>query len=321
MKVLVFNVQHGFCSFIISPNGYGLMIDCGAREDFSPVKYTRQIGIITPYVRKNGRWPRKIAKFVLTHPHADHLNDIGELVRKREQEPGIVQRCKHVLTKIQPQPSTSTQNPRERKSLENLNKYLKWQERYSQDAEEPNWGFKLFHKSLTKSQVEEVSSEDNEYVNNTSIVTVIEHNDVKFLFPGDLQVSGWEKLLEDERFVEAASGTNFFITSHHGHKNGFTKKIIDVLGKPDLFVIPARSGDDDVDSSYSKSEFSNGFLIEGDNEKSHSVSTKDKNTSIFVEVEDEAIVQRISIPPNILSFQRATRKKIAQRRAKQLISI
>ena len=33
MKLIIFDVGNAFCSLVSSPNGYGLMVDCGSNED------------------------------------------------------------------------------------------------------------------------------------------------------------------------------------------------------------------------------------------------------------------------------------------------
>jgi len=49
LECILFNVQHGLCAFVKSPTGYGLLIDCGSRGKFSPIKWIRgEYNVNTP---------------------------------------------------------------------------------------------------------------------------------------------------------------------------------------------------------------------------------------------------------------------------------
>jgi hypothetical protein len=54
LRVIVFDVEEGFCAFVRSPNNYALLIDCGMTEKFSPIEYilTHELEGIT---ERNGR--------------------------------------------------------------------------------------------------------------------------------------------------------------------------------------------------------------------------------------------------------------------------
>ena len=42
MKVIVFDVEHGACSFVRTPTNHVMLIDCGCTEGFSPALYITQ---------------------------------------------------------------------------------------------------------------------------------------------------------------------------------------------------------------------------------------------------------------------------------------
>src|SRR5438128_1566288 len=70
MKIITFDVEHGSNHLIRTPNDQVIMVDAGNTGTFSPALYIRNVWGITTV-----RW------FTLTHHDADHLSDIGNIVK------------------------------------------------------------------------------------------------------------------------------------------------------------------------------------------------------------------------------------------------
>src|SRR5260370_7584244 len=70
MRVIIFDVEHGSNHLIRTPNDQVIMIDAGNTDTFSPALYIRNVWKITTV-----RW------FTLTHHDADHLSDIGNIIK------------------------------------------------------------------------------------------------------------------------------------------------------------------------------------------------------------------------------------------------
>src|SRR5690348_15154746 len=77
MRVIVFDVQHGFCAFVKSPTGHGMLIDCGRGDAFSAVKYVidHELPTCAPHDGK------RLTALLISHPHDDHIADIERLVK------------------------------------------------------------------------------------------------------------------------------------------------------------------------------------------------------------------------------------------------
>src|SRR5258707_14421267 len=71
-RVIVFDVDHGFCAFVRSSTGRTLMVDCGCKENFSPVVY----------VMENELGGQRLTRLLVTHPHDDHICDIEAITSK-----------------------------------------------------------------------------------------------------------------------------------------------------------------------------------------------------------------------------------------------
>jgi beta-lactamase superfamily II metal-dependent hydrolase len=312
LECIVFDVEHGFSSFVKSPNGYGLLIDFGSRGFFSPVKWIRgnynlQKGNIEPFEG------RRIAEAFVSHLHMDHFDDVGSL--KNLDKPKHLYRDKKVVPMLEKR-INAEKDERNRTILTNFKNF---QAEYTKDPEcEVDWGFDSFHYfQLPYDAAQEVSSDDNKLINNRSYVVAVQFGQKKILFPGDIEVEGWIKAFEYPRFASTVKGTSFFVASHHGHKSGFTSEILKYTGKPDVYIVSTRSGDEAVDTSYSKAELSNGCLVEGERYRSRIISTREKQSSIKISIDESGnhSISWVNTPDNLDDHQR----KILNRQTKRVL--
>lgn len=312
LECIIFNVEHGFCSFIKSPNNYGLLIDCGSREYFSPVKWVRQnynLGKNNIQYFKG----RRIAEAIITHLHMDHFDDVGSL--EEVEKPKHLLRDKKTLHFI----DKKIQEEKDERNKSVLKKFKKFQEDYSEDIEhEVDWGFDFYeHSQINYEDAKEVSSGREKLINNRSFIIAIQFAGKKILFPGDIEIEGWEKGCESQKIKKCLENTSFFVASHHGHKSGFTSKIFEYTGRPDIYIVSAKSGDEEIDTSYSKPEFSKGCLVEGDSNLSRMISTRERGSSIKIVINEygDSSISIVDSGDNLNENQ----KKILARRTRRII--
>lgn len=74
MKINFYDVEHGNCTHIITPNGKHILIDIGSRENKSIVSHIKN-----KYFRNN--YYGRIDGLILTHPHEDHIYDLPNLYK------------------------------------------------------------------------------------------------------------------------------------------------------------------------------------------------------------------------------------------------
>lgn len=93
------------------------------------------------------------------------------------------------------------------------------------------------------------SAEDNH-----SLVVLVSYLGVKLLIPGDNEPTSWKKLLEQNDFRKAISGTNIFLAPHHGRESGCCTELFQAFSpKPDLVVVSdGRFCDTSATDRYSK---------------------------------------------------------------------
>lgn len=309
LECTIFDVDHGFCAFVKSPNSYGLLIDAGSKQNFSPIKWIRN-----EYCNSLNLFERKrIAKCIITHLHADHFSDVGSF--EGYEDPKILLRDKQTMKFVDKKIDNAKEGDEKVKILK---KFKKFSNQYTEDVDDgPDWGFEnITTKQITYQSADDASESDEKIINNRSFITSIVYAGVKILFPGDTEVEGWEKAFESNWFSDLVKDTNFFITSHHGHKSGFTKKMLDYSGIPDLYIVSAKSGDDSIDSSYSKEENSIGYMIYGENNLAYMASTRSKHMSIKITIyeDGDTEVSYLATPDNL----NVNQSKIRARRTKQM---
>jgi len=316
LECIIFNVEHGFCACIKSPNGYGLLVDCGSRDRFSPIKWIRQqYNVNTPgFCYYQGR---QYAECVITHLHADHFDDVGSF-KDSGDKPKTLVRDKRTM-KFLDEKIQEAKKRGDTECVKVLEQFKKFSGDYTEDVKQkPDWGFGFYERfQLPFDKAEAVNANRNKIINNRSNVLGISYAGKKILIPGDIEVEAWQEALKDKCLQRVVAKTTFFVASPHGHKSGFTSEILDHSGKPDLFIVSARSGDEDVDTSYSKAENSNGYVVAGRNCKSHMLSTREekKTIRIRIKVDGSTEVSLIDTPDNLNENQARLRARKTHRAA------
>lgn len=315
LECIIFNVEHGLCVFVKSPNGYGLLIDCGSRSTFSPIKWIRgNYNASTPGFKYfEGR---QYAEMIVTHLHHDHFSDIGSF-KNTNDKPKTLTRDKKTL-KFLEEKINEAKEERDDKKVDDIQKFLDFSDQYTEDVDEaPDWGFDFFDRyQLPYRRAENANAGRENIINNRSFIIGLEYAGKKIMIPGDIEVEGWEEALSDRKLQNILAGTSFFIASHHGHKSGFTRAILDHSGKPDIFVISAKSGDQHIDSSYGNSDNSKGYRLVGETTKSHSVSTRRNGLRSFritVNEDGSSMMERFTAANNLNANQRRLRKRRTKR--------
>jgi len=283
LRVVIFDVEHGFCAFVRSPNGYGILIDCGSGERFSPIKH-----IINHELDQVLRFAgQPMALMVVSHPHQDHLSDILNVISYLHPA---------ILSRNQCYDWGSLKQTGGDYML--LDAYSQWQGRSVQSVVNwPDWGMDVAIE-LGLSPEQAYSINPSNYVNNSSSCAMFKYANHKFFFPGDLEEDGWKVALQEERFRQALSGTDFFVASHHGHSSGYCRDVYETMGRPLVNIVSAHSGDPSVESAYSTNQCATGASVRG--QSRYMVSTR-LDGSIVIEVSESGYwgIWTGSFPPNL----------------------
>ncbi len=234
LTCVFWDVQHGNATYINTPANEHIVIDLGVGSykqpnvPFSPLLHLK---------RKYG--VRQLDGVVITHPHRDHLDDIGNF---DALSPRVLSRPKH-LREADVHGGNLPASPV-------VEEYLRISARYNQPVSpeespfSPPWSGGHTITKFTPT----ACSRDN--LNNHSIVTVVTYAGLKLLIPGDNEPPSWDELLAQPDFVQAIGGTDILLAPHHGRESGFSPALFDRI-QPRLTVISdGRFGDTSATARY-----------------------------------------------------------------------
>ncbi len=198
MKIEIFDVEHGQCSVITCPNGKRIMIDCGNNTStgWNPSDHFKgqniESLIITNYDRDhtsdfNGVMQKCNVRYILGN-HTINAYDLAEMKKEYGMSSGI-----QGVHKFLQRTNWATLSPAAFPDLGEVGKRSYWNPYpYFTDA------------------------------NNLSVATFIEYAGFCILFPGDLEVAGWNEIIKQSGFKERLAKVDILVAAHHGRENGFS---------------------------------------------------------------------------------------------------
>lgn len=212
MRVHIFDVEHGECNVIETPNGKTILIGAGhnSTTNWRPSRWFNQ-----------NRLP--LTCVVLTNLDRDHLSDLPnfepslrpEVIRKNHSiNPDWLER-KKIEESGEVHPGVQTA--------------LHWiRNVFTGPGITLDYGIEKKHFTHSPSTFKDT--------NNLSVVTFVSYGGVGIMFPGDLETAGWEEFLKNEEFVDCLKRTSLFIASHHGREGGYCRDVFEHC-KPHAVII------------------------------------------------------------------------------------
>jgi hypothetical protein len=213
MKVNVFNVEHGECTVIETPNFNTIMVGAG-HNDTTGWRPSTWFAI--------RRSAPTVA--VLSNLDRDHFTDLPNFGR------GLLPRA------IIKNPSVNSELTRFIKTLgggtsAGVSTALNWHDGYNGPEVPIDYGGVVV---WAFAQPVGVFGPDD--FNNLSVVTYVEYAGVGVMLPSDLERKGWLAHLRNPYFQLALGRTKVLIASHHGRENGYCQEIFNWC-RPELVII------------------------------------------------------------------------------------
>lgn len=262
MKVVIFNVGGALSSYV-ETSTKKIVIDLGKSKEFSPVN-DFLIPLFEKRGTKSGNGKYVIDQLVLSHPHADHINDLEEF--DKNFYPVLY----------------TTPNDLSPETDKHMN--VNWE---LVDDPESNPVMKLRDMfkgrqlplrvceptKMTIGYIYPGNVENNDtlklesYTNNISLGVIL-HSGYSIFFSGDIQKEGMKIFLDDNPSLrkQLSTGIDFLVTPHHGLRSSFSTDLFNAMknGKTKKLNIVSEKvtcGPDDkrqVDSRYSTSDYCEG---------------------------------------------------------------
>lgn len=204
MRLQIHDVGHGLCISLIHENGNVMLWDCGHAEWGRPSAFLPNLGI------------RTVQRFFVTNFDQDHISDLVQLRAAVNIE---LLHCNDTITSQQLRALKAQSGPISA-AMESM---LQMIDGYcggppATPPRFPNVEFTCYRNAYG------VHFNDT---NNISLVTFLQFGNIRFVIPGDLEVEGWRKLLQNQNFVADLSGVHVFIASHHGRENGYCPEVFE----------------------------------------------------------------------------------------------
>jgi len=270
--VWVFNTGRGLSICVRLPHNVGLLYDLGRSEDFSPASFVS--ANIAPHLTRYGEC--SIAQCFLSHPHADHISEIGEVKNGDEERPLRPDLLTCPNDKA-PGEEVDFDRIRTDENRELIDQYRQAYEKRKPplqtisnkvECSVPNVEYGFYY--MVPPHVDEIHEDSDQlYGNGLSLCVYVRHGNQSILIPGDVTPDVMKPVLEcgeeverrytyfgsteddDEGLRERTStqpklksllsdrGLSILIAPHHGLESGYCQELFDAIkgGKPLLNVI------------------------------------------------------------------------------------
>lgn len=238
LEIVFWDVQHGHCTYLKTPNGRHILIDLGIGS------YDDNNTTFSPILHLKNKWGVRQLDYVgITHPHLDHIDDI---LNFDQLSPKVFCRPNHITN------AEVMEGVREQ-DKDKFKKYCEINDRYngqiSEDSQdnirnENNWGG-------VKVQIFSPTTCDKTNFNNHSIVYVFEYLKTKIVVPGDNEKCSFEELMKWDSFKEAVKYSEILVAPHHGRESGYYDEFVDLVNPLLTIVSDGRFCDTSANGRYS----------------------------------------------------------------------
>ena len=224
MKINFYDVEHGSCTHIITPNGKHIFVDIGSKADKSIVSHIRK------------KYPRleKTDALIVTHPHSDHIYDLPSLYRNLK--PDFFHRPRTAFD-ITPKKDT----PLYREIATYANKMNKEYKSLLLLSSSPlvslhNGGVRF---QILSPPSSETTKDD---LNTFSRIVVVQYKGYKFVLAGDNPKSIQQKMMDEDYcgIKSKIEGATVLLAPHHGRTGEFCEDFFKCVN-PILSVVSDKS--------------------------------------------------------------------------------
>lgn len=210
VAIYFFNVGQGDAE-LIQKNDYQILIDGGPDDTI-----LQKLGDTMPLN------DRKIESMILSHPHADHLVGINQVIDRYYVDKIYLSGVIHAS-----------------------NEYLEFMDKVDEKGIEvivPNIGYSVVPYNNSKLEFvwpgDEYQKQNSENLNNTSVVNRFCYFDECVLFTGDIEIDEHDKMLNYLNDHKINIESKYLKISHHGSNNGTNQIFLDAV-KPEMAIISA----------------------------------------------------------------------------------
>ena len=225
-KITIYDVEHGSCCHIITPNGKHILVDVGSKTDSSIVQHLNY--------RYFGGRGGAIDALIITHPHEDHIYDLPALIKYLP--PRMLWRPQGAFDIV---PSKDTPvHVAIAKSANEINKSYNQPIEAGTDPTDAavNGGVEF---KMIVPKTEWTTKDD---LNTFSRIIVVRYQGYKFVLTGDNPASILREMVRTNHqgIKEIIKDATILLAPHHGRVGEFCKEFFDCVN-PQLAVVSDKS--------------------------------------------------------------------------------
>ncbi len=231
MKIIFYDVEHGSCCHIITPNNKHILVDIGSKANNS-ISYYIKNKYFRYYDDVIGNYT--IDALIITHPHEDHIFDLPNL--KSILPPIVINRPKGAFD-ITPQINTQ-------KHIDIANTANEMNKNYNVPV---NPDESPFNPNVNGGVDIKIISPNNKWTNkqdlNTfSSIIIVKAFGYKFVLTGDNPADILQKMLDSnfENIKEQIINADVLLAPHHGRTGEYCEDFFNLVN-PKLTVVSDKS--------------------------------------------------------------------------------
>ena len=204
LTIKFYDVEHGSCTHIITPNGKHFLVDIGTKSDKS----------ICQHVKNNHlTYGVRIDYLIITHPHIDHIADLGGLFTYNIK-PHTLRRPRAAFPLQTVYTDTKAQMALKKLANEMDAEY---NSAVTVDPDLPsnNGGVEMVFFDP------EVSESEKSDINNFSNVIIMKYAGFKVVLTGDNPSAKLTTMLQQYEFRQAIADATVLLAPHHGRDSDY----------------------------------------------------------------------------------------------------
>jgi len=227
LLIKIYDVEHGSCSHIITPNNKHILIDVGSKGNKSIVWHIRE-----KYFQGYGN-PR-IDKLFITHPHEDHIYDLPNLYDYLK--PRVINRPISAFD-IKPAYDTAL-HKRIAEYANKMNREYTYpvHDYENVDYADVNGGVDI---TIITPKAEWTTKKD---LNTFSNIIILKYMGYKVVFTGDNPKNILDKMMDEDYcdIKNYISNATFLVAPHHGRTGEFSEPFFKCVN-PYLTIVSDKS--------------------------------------------------------------------------------
>lgn len=211
MRVNFYNVDHGSCTHIITPNNKHFLVDVGSKANKSIAGYIK-----SKYLHYN----ETIDWLIITHPHQDHLDDLNNLF-DYGLKPRTLSRPRDAFDVV---PSSDNE-----KHIKTVRKINEMHQEYNSEIPPNSDPTNMSYNGGVEISVFPPPSDlcTKEDLNSYSNVIVMSYLGYKFVLTGDNPSNALKSMYErNTDFRNAIANAAILLAPHHGRDNEFCEEFV-----------------------------------------------------------------------------------------------